>query len=211
MLKVALLGSAWVLYLLMALSVVSLAAMVERWFFFRRHRDDTEKLRADIAKALLAGDAERARERLAESPSLEARVLREALPWWKGGADAFNDAVDSELSRVQKEIERGTSLLGTLGNNAPFIGLLGTVIGVIEAFREFGAGASKAAMGNVMGGIAEALIATAIGLLVAIPAVVAYNVFRGRVKDAVTNCQMLARILLSQLKSSDAAQPAAAE
>src|SRR5262245_54930828 len=116
MLKVALLGSSWVLYLLMALSVVSLAAMVERWLFFRRHRDDREKRRVDIAKALLAGDADAARERLAASRSLEARVLREALPWWKGGADAFTDAVDSELRRVQKEIERGTSLLGTLGN-----------------------------------------------------------------------------------------------
>jgi biopolymer transport protein ExbB/biopolymer transport protein TolQ len=208
MLKVALLGSAWVLYLLMALSVVSLAAMVERWVFFRRHRDDTEKLRADIAKALLAGDADKARARLAESPSLEARVLREALPWWKGGADAFNDAVDSELRRVQKEIERGTSLLGTLGNNAPFIGLLGTVIGVIEAFREFGAGASKAAMGNVMGGIAEALIATGVGLFVALPAVVAFNLLQKRISEVEASTHAVAKLFTAYLKTTrDTAAP----
>src|SRR6478735_11625926 len=94
LLKVALLGSSWILYLLAGLSVISLAAMVERWFFFRRHRDDGERLRADVAKALLADDPEGAKARLAKSPSLEAGIVGEALAWWAGGADAFSDAVE---------------------------------------------------------------------------------------------------------------------
>ncbi len=77
----------------------------------------------------------------------------------------------------RKKFEAGLLFLGTLGNNAPFIGLFGTVLGIVTAFRELGAN-SMGAMGNVMSGIAEALIATAVGILVALPAVVFYNVFQ---------------------------------
>ena len=77
------------------------------------------------------------------------------------------------------------TLLGTLGNNAPFVGLLGTVLGVIEAFHQLSGGPAKAAMGNVMSGIAEALVATGVGLFVALPAVVAYNVAQKRIGEIV--------------------------
>lgn len=210
LLKVALLGSTWVLYLLGALSVISLAAMVERWWFFRRHRDDGETLRRDVGKALLTDDPARAYVLLRGSRSIEASVVREAFPWWKGGADAFADAVSSELGRVQKSIERSSAFLGTLGNNAPFIGLLGTVIGVIEAFRELGVGASKAAMGNVMTGIAEALVATGVGLFVALPAVVAYNLIQKRIADIESSTNALAKLFTAYLRTAGAAARAPA-
>ena len=95
--------------------------------------------------------------------------------------------------------------LGTLGNNAPFIGLLGTVLGIVTAFRELGntqAGASSG-MGNVMGGIAEALVATAIGILVALPAVIAYNVFQKKAVDVEDNAGALGNIVLASLSSHD--------
>ena len=202
LLKVALLGSSWVLYLLAGLSVVSLAAMVERWFFFRRHRDDTDELRAAVAKALRAGDPDRARAAVAGSRSLAASVLREALVWWDGGPEAISDAVESEVARLQKRLERSSGLLGTLGNNAPFIGLLGTVIGVIEAFHELSAGASKAAMGNVMSGIAEALVATGVGLFVALPAVVAYNIIQKRIAEIESATNAIAKLFTAYLKSA---------
>jgi len=201
LLKVALLGSTWVLYLLGALSVVSLSAMVERWFFFRRHRDDTDQLRTQLAKALRAGDGERAKQALAGSRSFAAGILREALVWEDGGADAVADAVDSELARVQKQLERSSSMLGTLGNNAPFIGLLGTVIGVIQAFHELSAGASKAAMGNVMSGIAEALVATGVGLLVALPSVAMYNVLIRHVETATAGAEATSHEIIAHLKA----------
>ena len=85
------------------------------------------------------------------------------------------------IRQRRKSFEAGLLFLGTLGNNAPFVGLFGTVLGVVAAFRELGSAAGSAAngggMGNVMGGIAEALIATAVGLAAAIPAVVMYNRF----------------------------------
>ena len=95
------------------------------------------------------------------------------------------DAIDSELApTAQASSSEGTNLLGTLGNNAPFVGLFGTVLGVIEAFHQLGAtGQNKDAMGNVMAGIAEALVATGVGLFVALPAVVAYNVVQKKIGE----------------------------
>jgi biopolymer transport protein ExbB/biopolymer transport protein TolQ len=205
MLQVALLGSTWVLYLLFALSVISIAAMAERWWFFRRHRDDAEALRKGVAAALLDGDVDQTIVILGKSRSIEARVVREALAWRKGGAGAVSDAVESELGRVRKDLERGSSMLGTLGNNAPFIGLFGTVLGVIEAFHHLGAGASKTAMGNVMSGIAEALVATGVGLFVALPAVIAYNIIQKRIGEIESSTTALSKLVTAYVQTSDRA------
>src|SRR5689334_7366063 len=100
--------------------------MLERWLFFRRHQDDADALRRKLAAALKKGDVEEAEQILRKSPAIEARVLAEALRWKDGGAEAVSDALDSEISAARTELERGTALLGTLGNNAPFVGLFGT-------------------------------------------------------------------------------------
>ncbi|MDB4945809.1 MAG: MotA/TolQ/ExbB proton channel family protein [Labilithrix sp.] len=201
LLKVALAGSTWVLWLLLALSVVSFTAMLERWIFFRRHRDDISGLRARLSRALVKGDVAGAKKVLAGSPSIEARVLLAALAWERGGPAAVADAVESELGAARKELDRGTNLLGTLGTNAPFVGLFGTVLGVIDAFHQLSAGAAKAAMGNVMGGIAEALVATGVGLFVALPAVVAYNVAQKRIAGIESDTLALAKLLTAALRS----------
>jgi biopolymer transport protein ExbB/TolQ len=203
LLRVALLGSTWVLYLLLALSVVSFAAMVERYAFFRRHRDDKAALRRNLAKSLLDNDFGRAEKVLEKSPSIEAQVLLTAIGWRHGGAEAVADAVDSELGQKKKELEKGLTLLGTLGNNTPFVGLFGTVLGVIEAFHHLADGANKAAMGNVMAGIAEALIATGVGIFVAIPAVVAYNVAAKKIADIEAETHSLAKLISAYLKTRD--------
>jgi biopolymer transport protein ExbB/biopolymer transport protein TolQ len=205
LLKVALLGSSWVLYLLLALSVLSFSTMVERWWYFRKRKDDLEVLRAQLKKRLEADDLDGAARLLDRSPSLEARVAREALRWISGGPEAIADVVESELARVKKEVERGLSLLGTLGNNAPFIGLFGTVLGVIIAFHQLGdAGRNTSAMGGVMAGIAEALVATGVGLFVAIPAVVGYNVVQRRIGDIETDAVALTKLLTAFLKAKPA-------
>src|SRR5262245_18657939 len=171
--RVALLGATWVLYLLIALSIVSISIMIERLVYFVQHRGDAMKLGDKLIERLHGGDRSGAERLLKESKLLEAAVLRRALPWMDGGADSLSEALEAEMGRKRKELERGMTFLGTLGNNAPFVGLFGTVIGVIQAFHQLGEGQNKAAMGNVMSGIAEALIATGVGLLVALPAVVA--------------------------------------
>ena len=145
LLKVALLGSSWVLYLLLALSVVSLTAALERWVFFRKHHDDPDELRRKLDRIAGGRGSSRRRASLAESPAIEAQVVLAGLQWAHGGPEAVADAIESELAPTRLKLERGSNLLGTLGNNAPFVGLLGTVIGVIEAFHQLGAaGQNKA-------------------------------------------------------------------
>ena len=100
------------------------------------------------------------------------------------------------MTKRRRELERGMTLLGTLGNNAPFVGLLGTVIGVIVAFADLADGSeTRSQMDKVMGGIAEALVATGVGLFVAIPAVVAYNVFQKKIGDIEDNVSSISKRL----------------
>ncbi len=206
LLKIALLGSSWVMYLLLALSVASIGAMVERWLYFRKRGEGGEELGDELCKLLEHGDDERAETLLRSSPSVEAEVLRASLRWAKGGPGALESAIDGEMIKRRRELERGMTLLGTLGNNAPFVGLLGTVIGVIVAFADLADGANKVQMDKVMGGIAEALIATGVGLFVAIPAVVAYNVFQKKIGDVEDNVSSISKRLcafVSVPKGSD--------
>lgn len=206
LLRVALAGSSWVLYLLLALSVASIGAMLERFLFFRRHRDDLNALSRRLHEALFRDPAE-VDDVLAASPSIEARIVRAAWRWRDGGPEAVADVVDSELARERKELERGMSLLGTLGSNAPFVGLLGTVLGVIEAFHHLADTSNKAAMGNVMAGIAEALVATGVGLFVALPAVVAYNVAQKRIADIETGVLSLSKLVTAAIKMQEREVP----
>lgn len=209
LMQVALLGSSWVLYLLLGLSVLSFSTMFERWIYFRKRRDDLERLRTEVRKKLDADDLEGVDQTLAQSRAVEARVAREGWRWLPGGAEAMTDAVDSELALVRRELERGTNLLGTLGNNAPFVGLFGTVLGVIIAFHALGqAGGNAGQMGGVMAGIAEALIATGVGLFVALPAVIAYNVIQKRIGDIESGALSLTKLLTAYVKSMQSAETA---
>lgn len=201
LLNIALLGTSWVLYALLGMSVVSIGSMVERWVFFRRHMCQPEELSNRLCDLLLAGDLFGAEQYLAKSRSVEAKMLLPALRWIEGGPEALADAVDSEMARGKKGLERGLTLLGTLGNNAPFIGLFGTVIGVIEAFHQLSAGPNSAAMGNVMSGIAEALVATGVGLFVAIPAVIAYNLLQKRIGEIEANVVSITKQISALLKT----------
>ena len=201
LLKVALLGSSWVMYLLLALSVFSIGAMIERTLYFRKRNDDVDELGEKLIELLEQGDVDAARALLKKSPSVEASVLGPALKYFAAGPDAVADAIESGMIRARLDLERGSTLLGTLGNNAPFIGLFGTVVGVIIAFHQLGASQSSASMNAVMGGIAEALVATGVGLFVAIPAVVAYNIIQKRIGDIESNLNAIAKDIGAVLKS----------
>ncbi len=195
LLKIAMLGSSWVMYLLLVLSVASIGAMVERWWFFRKRGSDGEELGDELCRLLEEGEREQAQALLLASPTIEAEVLRASLRWAHGGPAALEAAIDGEMTKRRRDLERGMTLLGTLGNNAPFVGLLGTVIGVIVAFADLADGQNKVQMDKVMGGIAEALVATGVGLFVAIPAVVAFNVFQKKIGDIEDNVASISKRL----------------
>lgn len=199
--KVALLGASWVMYLLIVLSIVSLAIMLERWLFFSAHSGNADALGHKLIRLLRRGDRRGALELLKADRTVEARVLESSIEWLDGGPDAVEEALDSAMGRERQKLERGLTFLGTLGNNAPFVGLLGTVIGVIQSFHQLGQGTDKEAMGGVMIGISEALVATGVGLLVALPAVVGYNLAQRKVNEIEANVGMITKHLLALLRS----------
>ena len=203
-------GAAPVMWLMIGLSVVSLAIILERGYFFYSIRDDLEVLARELARSLRAGDYAEAKKRMEASPSAEAAVVIAGLIEADRGAESAEEAMAGATALQRMKLERRLAYLGTLGNNAPFIGLFGTVIGIIQAFERLGeagkgaaSAASAAAPAEVMGSIAEALVATAIGLAVAIPAVAAYNYFQRLIKATVTNTDALTRVLLAHLKGLD--------
>ena len=190
-----------VLYLLIGLSVLSIGLIIERWWFFRRRRDNLEKLTDGVRKALARGDLAEARKLLAASPSIEAEIVGEAMGWYTDGVDAVEQILVKATRVRRKRFEAGLLFLGTLGNNAPFIGLFGTVLGIVTAFRELGGNQMGAAMGNVMSGIAEALLATAVGILVALPAVIYYNVFQKKGADVEEGAAALGNVVIASMKA----------
>ena len=201
-------NSEWVLYLLLGLSVISIGVMLERWIFYKRHRVDAAALRDQLAKHLHRGDFAAAAGILEKHDALETNVVLEGLRAHDKGPESVEDLIAGALGHERTRYEKRLNFLATLASNAPYIGLFGTVLGIVRSFRDLATNMAEASAA-VMAGIAEALIATAVGLLVAIPAVIAFNVFKGRVKDAVTSSQLLARILLSELKSTDVHRAAA--
>lgn len=205
-------GASWVLWLMLALSIISIAIMLERAWVYWSLRDDIATLMRDLGKLLRAGDLEGARKRLESSPSAEAAVVVAGIVESDLGVDAAEEAMAGASAMQRLRLERRLAFLGTLGNNAPFIGLLGTVIGIVGAFEELGkahapvagqaaAAATQLAPQAVMTNIAEALVATAVGLLVAIPAVAAYNFFQRVVKETLANTEALSHVLLAHLKA----------
>jgi biopolymer transport protein ExbB/TolQ len=193
--------SEWVLWLLLGLSLLSVAVMVERWYFYRKRKLDFEAVKNDFAKALEKGDFDAAAKVLDQHDTLETNVTLAGLRGYEKGPESVEDLIAGAMTRGKVEYERRLSILATLASNAPYIGLFGTVLGIVRSFKEMSKDIANASAG-VMAGIAEALIATAVGLLVAIPAVVAYNVFKGTVKDSVTNTEGLTRVLMAELKSA---------
>lgn len=205
--RFALFGAEWVMWVLILLSVLSIGVMIERARYFRTLRDDLGALGKQLTTRLRGDDLEGARGLLRASPSPAALVALAGLEHNDDGPEARERAMHSELARVRPVLERNLAFLGTVGNNAPFIGLLGTVIGIIQSFDALKAptgrtaaaaqAAAQAATSRVMGTIAEALVATAVGLLVAIPAVAAFNYFQRIVKQQLATTETLTQLVLS--------------
>jgi biopolymer transport protein ExbB len=194
-------GAEWVMYALLALSVASVAVILERALFFRRQG----RSRAATVIPLLAyGRLEQARLEVEGVVGLEAAVVRAAVDAAEGGPASVAEMVACTIRRERPAYERGLGFLGTLGSNAPFLGLFGTVVGIIKAFSDLGIGAAKGAGASaVMSGLSEALVATAVGIFVAIPAVVAFNAYNRRLKGIVARSEALAHALASHLEKDE--------
>jgi biopolymer transport protein ExbB len=195
-----LLGSEWVLWLLIGLSLLSVTIMVERGLFLAAAKTDFDALGKELLSFLKDGDAAGARRALAGQRAPESQIAAAGLEQFGRGADAMSEAMASAKSRLRLDMERNLGVLGTLGNNAPFIGLFGTVLGIIKAFADLSHNQAGGAAA-VMSGISEALVATAVGLAVAIPAVVAFNTFNRQLKTLTSRTNALGFALVGSLRS----------
>lgn len=196
LLALSLLGTEWVLWLLIVLSIVSIAIMFERAFFFSRMRINFQQFSNDLVKSLIDDDIEGAKKLCDSKISLETQVALRGLSYRSKGVKAMQESMEGFLVGERQVLDRGLVVLGTLGNNAPFIGLFGTVIGIIMAFKDLSMNAAGGPS-VVMAGISEALVATAVGLIVAIPAVIAFNGFNRVVKRHYANAEAVMRLILS--------------
>lgn len=197
-------GATPIMYLMIALSIVSVAIMIERGWFFVSVSENIAKLAEALAARLNEHDLHGAVSLVSASKSAEAAIVAAGLRQLGRGPEAAQEAMASATALQRMRLERRLAFLGTLGNNAPFIGLLGTVIGIVQAFEKLqnagvGGGSSGPAT-DVMGAIAEALVATAIGLVVAIPAVAAFNFFQRKIRATLSNSEALTHILLAYAK-----------
>jgi biopolymer transport protein ExbB/biopolymer transport protein TolQ len=205
LLDIAGVGGTVVLILLLALSVISIGMIIERFVYFRKRRVNAIDLAKAVQHRLAAGDREGVVAMLARLPSVEAQALHDAMGWYDAGPEAFQEILDKGLADRRKDFESGLVFLGTLGNNAPFVGLFGTVLGIIVAFRELSSAAANVAAGsgnmnNVMAGIAEALVSTAVGILVAVPAVIFFNIFQKKTVVIEDNVGALGKAVTAHMK-----------
>jgi biopolymer transport protein ExbB len=195
----ATMGAGWVMWLLLALSVVVVAIAVERGIVLVLTRGNIRELRRELASALGRGDLLAARRCVVTSRSVEAQVLAAGLGALPRGAAAVEERMASEAQLARLVLEERLAVLGTVGSNAPFVGLLGTVIGIIRAFHALDASGGQVSTA-LMSEIGEALTATAVGLLVALPAVSLFNFFQRQIASRIARAEALGREMLSYVK-----------
>lgn len=186
-----------ILFLLVALSIYSLALIWERWHAIKRISRDQgsflNKVRPSLTEGNLGDILAKCRTSKGQAPEVLLATL--VGPPHKEERRRSSERV---LNQYLAKMERGVGTLGTIGSVAPFIGLFGTVLGVMRAFRDL-AGTAGAGPGVVAVGISEALVTTAAGLFVAIPAIVGYNYLIGRIAQCSDELRWTAEEILDQL------------
>ncbi len=180
-----------VLLLLVCLSVWSITIIIDRKRFFKKQISESAYLQ--IQKII-------SEKKMSFQQLSDSDFFSEAFKFAEQHSNQFkkSNSIDRSISSFIKDqrihLEKGLPVLATLGANAPFIGLFGTVLGIIRSFAYLGTQSGSTA---VMTGVSQALYATAVGLLVAIPAVVAYNHFSNQIKRAIGRTESLRDLLIA--------------
>lgn len=173
-----------VLWVLIILSILSFAIILERFFFLNKVYKDSKVMLERIENALLENKLSDVTEMAKIPDSMMATAAAYALKHIEHSGDKGLEEIFNTITITQRpKMEKFLSFLGTIGSNAPYIGLLGTVLGIMKAFHDMTQASSEAGQKVVMAGISMALVATATGLAVAIPSVAAYNYFNKKVQS----------------------------
>jgi len=207
-LGMSLIGAEWVLYCLILLSVLSVSVMIERFRFYRNSAKGLTEFRIAIRNQVGTGELKSALE-LAEARAkksngvdleteLVSALIEQKLKNKNTSSETFVELAQDAVLRPKVTWDQNLAVLATIGNIAPFIGLFGTVLGIIKAFHDLSQQAGGAAQ-SVTAGVSEALVATAVGLLVAIPASIAFNLFSRKVKAATMSAESFKGFLIGKL------------
>jgi biopolymer transport protein ExbB len=198
MLNFALLGAGWVLWVLVGLSLLCVAVGVERIVYFVVNRTPAAPFEAAVGRYLGGGGRSELEGALDRLRGIESRVLLAGLR--ARVSAAAQHAMQGTLLFEKLRLERGLIAIGTVASTAAFIGLFGTVLGIIQAFHDLSLESDEGAK-TVMAGISEALVATAVALMVAIPSVVLYNVLTRQVKAQVGRIESLAELIVARMRA----------
>ena len=191
-------GAEAILWLLIVLSVLSVAMILERYITLRGVRVRSERIKVRMREALASNSLDDLEDLSKDRDSLEGRALSYGLRHARDyGANGLAEIFNSFALLERPMLERSLTFLATVGSNAPFIGLLGTVLGIMKAFRDLAQNMQSAGNQAVMLGIAEALVSTAVGLVVAIPAVIAYNYFQKQVRQSLQSLESVRELCLA--------------
>lgn len=196
-------GAEGILWLLVLLSVMSVTVIIERYWTLKAYKTQSDKVRNQLLEALKTNNLQELEEMSKDKDTLEGRVLSHFFKHIKeNGSNGVEEIINSHIIFERQKMEKSLNFLATLGSNAPFIGLLGTVLGIMKAFNDLGLsqGLNQTAGSSIMAGIAEALVATAVGLFVAIPAVIAFNTFQKQVRYVIQNLEGLKELCIAYSK-----------
>lgn len=198
MLNFALMGAGWVLWLLVILSFLCIAIGVERVIYLVINGTPRGPFEAAVGGYLAGGSRADLERALAGLRGVEARVLLAGLR--ARLIVAAQHAMQGTLLFERLRMERGMLVVGTVASTAAFIGLFGTVLGIIQAFHELSLESDDSAKA-MMSGISEALVSTAVALMVAIPAVVLYNFLTRMVKSRINRIESLAELVVARMRA----------
>jgi biopolymer transport protein TolQ len=188
------------LWLLIVLSIFSIAFILERFFTLKKYKSNSTKTAQRIQEALQSNNLAEIQEMSRDRETFEGRALSYGLRHAKEhGVEGLEEIFSSYALTERTKFDKYLNFLATVGSNAPFIGLLGTVFGIMDAFRELAVSQGDASA--VMLGISKALVATGVGLMVAIPAVIAYNYFQRQVKTIMQSLESVKDICLVLAKT----------
>ena len=184
------------MYILIACSVLSLAIIMERLVHYRvRSRVKRKAFMSSIAELIRRSDVVNAKELCKRSDTPISNVVGAGLELIGHDEVVLSNAMERQVTIETARLERFTSIIGTIGSTAVYIGLFGTVMGIIRAFQDI-AKAGSGGVSVVISGISEALVCTAAGLCVAVPAVIAYNYFVKKVDGFIMDMELCASELM---------------
>lgn len=196
---VAQFGHNLTLYLLIILSIVSISFIIERIMFFNKIKKSQEQFRKASNDAVYNNDVSSLKSFTDMNTGYEAEAIKLGFNYIKeSGSEGIEEYLNSYKQNIRPTLDRYLSALASIGSNAPFIGLLGTVFGVMEAFQSLAT--NQGDPGLVMIGISKALMATAIGLFVAIPATFAFNTFNKKSKSILNHIDIIRDLCLAHKK-----------